>query len=70
MHTDYRNPSITHLSTRLLRKYATHNTGQTVLFDRYCTKDIIIEDSLRGRQVLGGLNGIKHANLGPKGDVQ
>lgn len=69
-HTDYRNSPITHLSTRLRGHWAGQEvTGQTVLCDRYATRAIIIQDSLQGRQLIGGLNGIKHANFGPNGDL-
>ena len=66
VHTDYRNPSITHLSTRLIGDWGDDViTGQTVLLDRYSTCALVIADSPAGRQLIGGLNGIKHANLGP-----
>ena len=53
-HTDYRNPSITHLTTRLKGPWDGESvTGQTVLFDRYGTQAVIVDDSPRGRQ-LGG----------------
>ena len=69
-HTDYRNPSITHLTTRLRGHWdGTVITGQTVLFDRYGTRAVVVDDSMRGRRLVGGLNIIKHANMGPKGDV-
>ena len=69
-HTDYRNPAITHLFTRSLHPYENqHNSGQTVLFDRYATKAIVVSDSSTGRQLMGGLNWVKHANMGPQGDV-
>ena len=70
VHTDYRNPPITHLSTMLLQPGSTPITGQTVLFDRHLTRAVIVDDSSRGRQVMGGLNSIKHGNFGPKGDVE
>ena len=69
-HTDYRNPRLTHLTTQQLGHWGDQAvTGQTVLFDRYATKAVIIADSPLGRQVMGGLNGILHGNMGPCGDV-
>ena len=69
-HTDYNNPLITHLTTRLFGDWTGQAvTGQTVLFDRHATRAIIIDDSPKGKQLIGGLNGVLHANLGPCGDV-
>jgi hypothetical protein len=72
-HTDYRNPPVTHLTTRLLGDWGAspHKsvTGQTVLLDRYASRAIVIDDSKRGRALVGGLNRILHACLGPNGDV-
>ena len=70
-HTDYRNPPITHLSTRLGGSWTSNQvTGQTVLFDRYATTALVVDDSCQGKVLIGGLNGVKHANLGPNGDVK
>ena len=71
-HTDYRNPPITHLSTRLVGKWGARHviTGQTVLFDRFATIALVVDDSPKGKVLCGGLNGIKHANLGPRGDAK
>ena len=70
-HTDYRNPPITHLSTRLRGGWkGAQVTGQTVLFDRFATTALVVDDSRDGKVLLGGLNGVKHANLGPLGDVK
>ena len=71
IHTDYRNPPITALTTRKVGNWEGEVvTGQTVLFDRPCLTALVFEDSIKGRLTLGGLNGVKHANLGPRGDVK
>ena len=71
MHTDWRNPCITHLTTRLRGDWSGQEiTGQTVLFDRHATRAIVVDDSTRGRVLVGGLNAFKHANMGPNGDIQ
>ena len=71
-HTDHRNPPITHLSTRLVGKWSGRHviTGQTVLFDRFATVALVVDDSPKGKVLCGGLNGIKHSNLGPRGDAK
>ena len=71
-HTDHRNPSITHLSTRLVGRWSGRHliTGQTVLFDRFATLALVVDDSTGGKVLCGGLNGIKHSNLGPRGDAK
>jgi hypothetical protein len=84
-HTDYRNPSLTHLSTRALpprprappppvapgkraRPTALPGvTGQLVFFERTMEAGIVVQDSLLGRQVMGGLNLVAHANMLPPG---
>ena len=71
LHSDRMNPTITFLSTKLSGAWSvpTAVSGQTVLFDRFATKALVVEDSRRGRVLVGGLNGFKHANFGPRGDV-
>ena len=70
MHTDWRNPCITHLTTRVRGgRPADEITGQTVLFDRHATRAIVVDDSADGRVLVGGLNAFKHANMGPNGDL-
>ena len=63
-HTDYRNAHATHLTTMLFGE--TRNvqlTGQTVLFNRYGTRAVVIEDSHEGRNTVGGLNAFAHGNF-------
>ena len=61
---------MTVLATRLQGEWGpTTITGQTVLFDRYATTAAVVDDSQKGKLMIGGLNGVKHANLGPYGDV-
>lgn len=71
LHSDRMNPTITFLSTKLSGTWSvpTAVSGQTVLFDRFATKALVVEDSHRGKVLVGGLNGFKHANFGPRGDV-
>ena len=65
-HTDYRNPSATHLTTMQLGDWVgALLTGQTVLFNRFGTECIVIEDRPGGRQIMGGLNAISHGNMIP-----
>ena len=55
--TDYRNPTITYLSTAQLGDWGDAViSGQTVLFNRYATQALVIQDSKAGRQIMGGLN--------------
>ena len=63
-HTDYRNPSATHLTTMQLGDWGgAILTGQTVLFNRFGTECWVIEDRPGGRQLMGGLNAISHGNM-------
>ena len=65
-HTDYRNPHLTHLTTMQLGCWGdTLLTGQTVLFNRFGTECVVIEDRPGGRQIMGGLNAISHGNMIP-----
>ena len=66
-HTDYRNPAITHLTTRQEGDWTgAILTGQTVITDRFGTQAWIVEDSPKGLQWIGGLHGVAHANFGPE----
>jgi len=70
-HTDYRNPAVTLLATRIRGEWGNRPiTGQTVLFDRYATTAAVIDDNPKGKLLAGGLSGVKHANFGPYGDVK
>lgn len=65
-HTDYRNAIMSHLTTRKIGAWGSSIiTGQTVLYDRWGKRAIVIEDSEVGRQVFGGLNAIAHSNFEP-----
>ena len=65
-HTDYRNPHLTHLTTMQLGCWGDALlTGQTVLFNRFGTECVVIEDRPGGRQIMGGLNAISHGNMIP-----
>ena len=71
LHTVYRNPSVTHLTTRQLGGgWGGHAvTGQTVLFDRHAAEAVVLADCPEGRQLIGGLSAVLHSCLGPDGDV-
>jgi len=66
-HTDYRNSCLTHLTTRQIGDWGSERlTGQTVIFDRFATQAVVVDDSPSGRQLVGGLNAFAHANFGPE----
>ena len=66
-HTDYRNPTLTHLTTQQLGNWmGVTLTGQTVVLNRFGTKALVVEDSPGGLQWIGGLHGVAHANFGPE----
>ena len=64
-HTDYRNPAGTHLSRRRLGDWGDDSSaGQLVLFERYLTRGLVVDDRPQGgRQFIGGLNCLRHANI-------
>ena len=66
-HTDYRNSCLTHLTSRQIGDWGSERlTGQTVIFDRFATQAVVVDDSPSGRQLVGGLNAFAHANFGPE----
>ena len=70
MHTDYKNPLATHLTTRLFGTWDEETlTGQTVLCDRFVTRALVVADDSNGRQLIGGLNAFRHANCLPEARV-
>ena len=70
MHTDYKNPHATHLTTRLFGTWDEETlTGQTVLCDRFVTRALVVADDSNGRQLIGGLNAFRHANCLPEARV-